>query len=239
MKKQVVLGVGAHPDDMDFTAAGTIAKMVAEGAEAYYLICTDGSRGSRHNKTAHEELARLRKEEQLKAGKIIGLRDILFLNHCDTQLIVDLTLKEEIVRVIRSLRPAIVITMDPHCYYTPKSPWKHHTAFINHTDHRAAGLATMDAVFPLARDCMIFPEHEKEGLLPHKVEELWFCAFDRRDYIVDITSTFEKKIRALAAHKSQFDDFARIKQEVVNHAIHFADEEEFEFAESFIRLVLD
>lgn len=238
MKKIIVLGVGAHPDDMDFTASGTISKMVEEGADAYYLICTDGSRGSRHHNVTHGELAKKRRDEQHAASKILGLKDIFFLDHQDTHLVSDQMLKEQIVRVIRTIRPTVVITMDPTFYFSTSSPWSGHS-FINHTDHRAAGLATMDAVFPLSRDRLSFPEHEAQGLKPHKVDELWFTSFERREHVVDITSTFEKKIKALAAHVSQFDDFPRVKQEVVSHAIHFAHEEEFEFAESFIRLVLD
>ena len=238
-KKQVVLGVGAHPDDMDFTASGTIAKMVEEEWEAYYLVCTDGSRGSRDHKISHQELAKTRRREQEKAGKIIGLKDIFFLNHCDTQLMCDPSLKEEIVRVIRIVKPTVVITMDPTFHFSSISPWNKNTSFINHTDHRAAGLATMDAVFPLARDLLSFPEHQKEGLKPHKVDELWLTSFEQKEHVVDITKTFEKKIKALAAHKSQFDDFPKVKKEVASHAVHFAKEEEFEFAESFIRLILD
>ncbi|MBI2442942.1 MAG: PIG-L family deacetylase [Candidatus Levybacteria bacterium] len=238
-KKQVILAVGAHPDDMDFTASGTIAKMVMEGWDAYYLICTDGSRGSRHHKTTHEELTKTRREEQEEAGKIVGLKDIFYLDHRDTQLPCNPLLKAQIVRVIRITRPQVVITMDPMFHYATSSPWNRNVAFVNHTDHRAAGLATMDAVFPLSRDRLSFPEHEQQGLMPHKVSELWFTSFEKKEYVVDITKTIEKKIKALAAHKSQFDNFAKVKEEVLSHAKHFADEEEFEYAESFIRLVLD
>lgn len=238
-QKRVVLGVGAHPDDMDYTASGTIAKMVEGGWDAYYLVCTDGSRGSRHHTITHEELAKTRQEEQKTAGKILGLKDIFFLNHCDTQLMCDPSLKGEIVRVIRTVKPQVVITMDPTLHFSSRSPWNKHVSFINHTDHRAAGLATMDAVFPLSRDRLSFPEHEVEGLGQHKVDELWFTSFEEKDYVVDITKTFEKKMKALKSHRSQHDDFSKVEKEVRDHASHFADEEEFEFAESFIRLVLD
>src|SRR3989338_11004138 len=108
--KKVVLGVGAHPDDMDFTASGTISKMVEEGWDAYYLICTDGSRGSRHHNTTHEELAKTRRDEQEAAGKILGLKKIFYLDHQDTHLMCNPLLKEQIVRVIRTVKPNIVIT---------------------------------------------------------------------------------------------------------------------------------
>lgn len=238
-KKKAVLGVGAHPDDMDFTASGTIAKMVEEGWDAYYLICTDGSRGSRLNHTTHEVLANTRRDEQRASGEILGLTDVFFLDYCDTQLMCDPDLKEKIVRVIRTVKPSVVITMDPTFHFSTTSPWKKDFAFVNHTDHRAAGLATMDAVYPLARDLLSFPEHAEDGLEPHKVDELWLTSFDRKEHVVDITGTLEKKMKALEAHKSQFDDLPRLKEKVISHATHFAEEEEFAFAESFIRLVLD
>ncbi len=236
-QKKVVLAVGAHPDDIEFTASGTIAKLVEEGWDAYYLICTDGSRGSRHHNTTHEELAKTRREEQEAAGKILGLKKIFYLDHQDTHLMCNPLLKEQIVRVIRTVKPTVVITMDPTFYFSTRSVWRK-GSFINHTDHRAAGLAAMDAVFPLSRDRLSFPEHEQQGLSPHKVDELWFTSFDKKEYVVDITGTFEKKIKALAAHKSQFDNFSKVKEEVMNHAIHFAKVEKFQFGESFIRLVL-
>jgi len=239
MAKNIVLGVGAHPDDMDFTSSGTIAKLVEEGWDAYYLICTDGSRGSRHHTTTHDELKKTRQDEQREAGKHLGLKDFFFLDFEDTQLMCDPKLKEEIVRVIRTVKPKVVITMDPTFYYSSSSPWNKHMSFINHTDHRAAGLATMDAVFPLSRDRLSFPEHELEGLKTHKVDELWFTSFEKKEYVVDITNTFDKKLKALSSHKSQIDDFEALEREVRAHAAHFADEETFEYAESFIRLVLE
>lgn len=236
--KKVVLAVGAHHDDMDFMASGTIAKLVEDGWDAYYLVCTDGSRGSRHHDTTHEDLAKTRQEEQEAAGKVLGLKKIFYLNHIDTHLMCNPLLKEQIVRVIRTVKPNIVITMDPTFHFSTTSPWRKEGASINHTDHRAAGLAAMDAVFPLSRDRLSFPEHEQQGLLTHKVDELWFTSFEKKEYVVDITKTFEKKIKAVAAHKSQFDNFLKVKEEISHHAKHFAQGEEFEFAESFIRLVL-
>ena len=118
MKGKIVLAVGAHPDDMDFGASGTIAKWTSEGASCYYLICTDGSRGSTEPRMTHKKLAKIRKEEQIETCRFLGVKKVFFLNHADTQLVADLTLKEEIVRVIRELRPNIVITMDPTFYFT-------------------------------------------------------------------------------------------------------------------------
>lgn len=235
--KKTILAVGAHPDDMDFGASGTIAKFITEGYDAYYVLCTDGSRGADDPEMTHEKLAATRKREQLAAGKILGLTDIFFLDHPDTQLVVDMQLKEELVRIIKQVRPQIVITMDPTFYYSIEPMWGD-AHFINHSDHRAAGLATMDAVFPLSRDRLTFPQHEKDGLHPHVVEELWFTNSIEKRHLVDITSTFEKKLRALECHTSQFDDFPAVKKRMTTRAIAFAKEEGFTFAENFTRLLL-
>lgn len=235
--KKVILAVGAHPDDIDFTSSGTIAKMVEEGAEAYYLICTDGSRGSSDPKMTHKKLVQIRQQEQKNAGRILGLKNIFFLSYKDTQIECNLSLKEDIVRIIRSLKPDLVITWDPTFYYVADSPWTD-KSFVNHSDHRLVGQATMDAVFPMARDRLTFPKHEKNGLMPHRVEELWLICLDKKGHLVDITRQIEKKLEAIAAHKSQFDDFPRVKARVVKRALTFADEESYEFAESFTRLTM-
>lgn len=229
--------MGAHPDDMDFGASGTIAKFIEEGYDVYYVLCTDGSRGADDPEMTHEKLAATRRSEQIAAGKILGITDIFFLDYPDTQLVVDMQLKEELVRIIKQVKPQIVITMDPTFYYSVDPMWGG-AHFINHSDHRAAGLATMDAVFPLSRDRLTFPQHEKDGLAPHVVEELWFTNSIEKRHLVDITNTFEKKLRALECHKSQFDDFPAVKKRMTTRAIEFAKEEGFAFAENFTRLIL-
>ena len=129
--------------------------------------------------------------------------------------------------------------MDPAYLYTTNSLWKE-GASVNHSDHRAASTAAMDAVYPLARDRAIFPGHISDGLDPHITSELWFTSFEKKgNHIVDISGTLEKKINALAQHKSQFDDFAGVKEEVMRRAQIFAKEESFEHAESFTRLVFE
>lgn len=236
--KKVLLAVGAHPDDMDFGASATVAKFIEEGWDAYYVVCTDGSRGSSDPQMTHEMLAEVRKGEQVGAGKILGLKDMFFLDHTDTELIVDLRLKEQLVRIIRTVRPQIVITMDPTFFYTAETIWGS-TSFVNHTDHRAAALATMDAVFPMARDRLTFLEHEQDGLKPHKVTELWFTKFNgERGHIVDVSKTFEKKLKALQAHVSQFENWEETKERVTKRAQHFAEGTEYAYAENFTRLVM-
>ncbi|MDP2637894.1 MAG: PIG-L deacetylase family protein [Candidatus Levybacteria bacterium] len=236
MKNKIILAVGAHPDDMDFGASGTIAKWVSEGATAYYLICTDGSRGSEDPKMTHKKLAATRKEEQLEAAKVLGVKKVFFLNHTDTQLVSDLKLKEQIVRIIRIVRPDTVITMDPTFYYS--TDFFNGFGFINHTDHRAAALATMDACFPLCRDRLTFPEHEKVGLRSRKVKEVLFTNFEKKDFIVDISKTFDRKIKALSLHKSQFSNFKEVEDRVKKRAKLLGKSKGYKFAENFVKITL-
>lgn len=233
---KTILAVGAHPDDMDFTSSGTIAKYIAEGATAYYLICTDGSRGSADPEMTHEQLTQVRKVEQIKAAEVLGVKEVFFLDHSDTQLDASIRLKEQIVRFIRKLKPQIVFTMNPTFYFAV-DPFGTGISAVNHTDHRAVGLATMDAVFPLARDRLTFPEHEIEGLSPHKVDELYFPTHEK-GLVIDITEYFEKKLEAIASHESQYESFDEIKERMTKRAEYFAKNEKFRLAENFVRLVL-
>lgn len=226
----VVLGVGAHPDDLDFGASGTFAKWAKEGAECYYLICTDGRKGSDNPKMTEEKLVKLRREEQEEVAKVLGLKDVFFLNHPDTELVADLKLKKEIVRIIRKVKPDIVVTLDPNFIYSKAR------GNINHTDHRAAGLAALDAVFPLARDRLTFKEFEKEGLKPHKVSTVYLTSFEEPTEIVDISSTIDFKLKALAAHKTQ------VKQQALDWVKQVAKivgaKKGFKYGEGFIKLNL-
>lgn len=244
MKNKVVLAVGAHPDDMDFSSSGTIAKWVEEGATAYYLILTRGCRGSNDPKMTSEKLIKIRKKEQEAAAKILGVRKVFFLKHTDTELVADLKLKEEIVRVIRTVQPHIVITMDPTFYYVPYLSF-YGFGFVNHSDHRAAGLATLDACFPMARDRLTFPEHEKKGLKPHRVEELWLVNLVKTDVLVDITKTINKKFQVIACHKSQVNDWQSLESRFRKRAAYFgkkknlpAGRQGYKYAENFTRIKL-
>ncbi len=235
MNRKVILGIGAHPDDLDFTAAGTIAKWVKEGATAYYIIATDGSRGSDDPKMTHDKLIKIREEEQKAAAGILGVSEVFFLSHADTQLVPDEKLKEQIVRYIRKLKPDIVITLSPDLFFKPS---ENYDGYVNHTDHRAIAVAVMDCVFPLARDRLTYLNHESEGLTPHKVKELLFMNLTDPEYIVDITDTFDKKLAALGAHKSQFKDLEALKKRQTARAERFGKERGYKYAENFTRIIL-
>ncbi len=224
-----VLGIAAHPDDLDFGASGTFAKWAKEGASCYYLICTNGCKGSDDPKMTEAKLVKLREAEQRKAAKVLGLEGVFFLGHNDTELVADIKLKKEIVRYIRRLKPDIVVTMDPTLVYSRRG-------FINHTDHRAAGMAAMDAVYPMARDRLTFRELEKEGLEPHKVKTLYLVNFDNSTEVVDISSTMGVKEAALECHESQIDKDS-IKR-VRKMGSMSAKGTKYRYAERFVKLDL-
>jgi len=229
VKNKVVLCVAAHPDDLDFAASGTVAKWAKQGAACYYLICTNGCKGSDDPAMTEKKLIKIRRQEQLAAGKVLGLKDVFFLKHNDTELVADLTLKKEIVYYIRKLKPEIVITMDPTFIYSS-------FGFINHTDHRAAGQATIDAIFPMARDRLTFPEQVRQGLMPHKVKTLYLTSFYKASEIIDISDSIELKLKALKAHKSQIGNAAITM--VKEWAKQFGEKRGYRFAEGFIKLNL-
>ncbi len=223
----IALGIAAHPDDLDFGASGTFAKWVKEGASCYYLICTNGCKGSGDPRMTEAKLIRIRKAEQKAAAIELGLKGVFFLKHNDTELVADIGLKREIVRHIRKLRPDVVVTMDPTFVYSK-------AGFINHTDHRAAGQAAIDAVYPMARDRLTFRELEREGLKPHKVATLYLISYGNGDEIVDISGTIDTKLRALACHGSQITDeglgWARKRAAIAGKA------KGYKYAEAFVKL---
>lgn len=230
LEPKVVLGVAAHPDDLDFGAAATMNKFALNGAKIHYLILTDGSKGSEDRSIAPQQLIKMRRDEQREALKIIGGEGVTFLDYPDAGLEISQNLKRDIVKEIRRLKPDVVITMDPSVLYSTARN------FINHPDHRAAGQATLDAVFPLARDYLTFPELISEGFEPHKVKTLLLTNFDNANYFVDVSDTFETKIAALSAHSSQVGDMEAVKERIREWATKNGEQAGCKYAESFMRL---
>ncbi len=186
------LVVVAHPDDAELLCAGTVAKLCRTGWEVYYCLVTSGDKGTKDPEMTPQRLAEIREEEQREACRILGVRDVFFLRYPDGFVRNDETLRGAIVRLIRRLRPHTVIT------------WDGFRRGFNHSDHRAVGIATYDAVFPASRDPFYYPEHIiEEGLTWHRVGELLLAGSDEPDYFVDISDYFDLKIEALLAHRSQ------------------------------------
>ena len=206
---ETALVIAAHPDDGDFGAAGYSAQLAAKGWDVFFLICTNGAKGTEDRAMTRERLIALRREEQREACRRMGVKDVFFLDNEDGELVYDRRLLEQIVRHIRQLRPGTVITHDPTDIIIRDS-------FINHPDHRAAGTAALDAVYPTARDHLNFPEHLAEGLEPHKVREVLLWSSNQPNFDVDISALVDLKIHALTAHVSQFgkqEDFAAFSRE--------------------------
>lgn len=191
-----VLAVMAHPDDIDFGGAGTIARLTDAGAEVVYCLVTDGDAGGHDRELDREGMAALRRAEQTAAAKCVGVTDLRFLGYRDGVVEQTLGLRRDIARVIRQVRPDLVITSTPERNYDRISP--------SHPDHRAVGGATLDAVYPDARNPYAFPELlADEGLEAWTVREVWMIGSMTPNHYVDVTATVDRKIAALRAHESQ------------------------------------
>lgn len=227
---KVVLGVAAHPDDLDYGAGGTLAQFSAAGAEVHYLILTDGGKGTADKTTKPGALTEIRRQEQRAALKVLGGKTVQFLDYPDGHLEVTMDLKKDIVQVIRQLKPDVVVTIDPTFAYAADF------GLINHPDHRAAGQATLDAVFPLARDCHAFPELCDAGMEPHNTSSILLINLAQSNYCVDITDTFETKLAALAAHTSQMKDKASLKHRLERMALMAGKQLGCRCGEAFMRI---
>lgn len=193
-----VLAIAAHPDDLDFSAAGTIARWTSAGIEVVYCIVTDGDAGGFDPDVARSDIPAIRQAEQRAAAKVVGVEDVHFLGHPDGALVPGLELRRDISRVIRQVRPERVVSQ------SPERNWARIQA--SHPDHLAAGEATLCAVYPDARNPFAFPELMEEGLGPHSVAEVWLMAAPEPDVFVDITEHVEAKLAALRCHESQLPD---------------------------------
>lgn len=188
--------VVAHPDDAEYGCSGTVAKWCRQGMEVVYVICTDGSKGSSDLKITPQRLARMRRKEQLAAGKVLGLEDVVFLEYEDAMLLPTLELRRDITREIRRHKPDILICPSP--YRSLRG-----TRYLGHPDHQAVGEATLSAVYPAARDRLTFPELLKAGFEPHKVRELLIMDDEGADKWIDVSDTIEIAIEAIKQHASQ------------------------------------
>lgn len=226
-----VLVVAAHPDDIEFGAAGTVARWVNEGARVRYLLATHGDKGSDDPAADVAALAALRDREQRDAALEIGVEGVDFLDEPDGQVEPSLRLREQITRAIRSFRPEIVMTHDPTVLFV-NNEW------VNHPDHRAVGQVTVDAVFPTARDPLNFREHLDEGLEPWKVAELYLWSTNEANRLVDIEATLDHKVAALSRHASQFRSFDEIARWVRRRSEELGERAGYRAAEGFRRVTL-
>jgi LmbE family N-acetylglucosaminyl deacetylase len=195
---QRALVVTAHPDDVDFGAAGTVAVLTDAGVAVTYCLVTDGDAGGSDRSITRQAMAMQRRDEQRRAAKEVGVHDLIFLGCPDGRVVADLDLRCRISRVIREVRPQLVITQSPERNLD--------RIYASHPDHLAAGEATLCAVYPDARNPFAFAELLAEGLEPWTVDEVWLMAGPASNSPIDVTDQVDRKIAALMAHESQHHD---------------------------------
>jgi LmbE family N-acetylglucosaminyl deacetylase len=186
----------AHPDDADFGPAATAARWIDVGSAGWLVCCTSGDAGADDWRTDPLELAAVREAEQRDAAAIVGYEGVSFLHQPDGALANDLALREQLVREIRTFRPDAVLAVDPETLF-------YGDGGVNHADHREAGIAAVDAVYPAARNAMSFPWLARDGLEPHVVRRLYLFWSNHASAWVDVTATLERKLAALRAHATQ------------------------------------
>jgi LmbE family N-acetylglucosaminyl deacetylase len=194
-----VLMITAHPDDVDFGAAGTVAQWTDAGLDVSYCIITNGEAGGSDRSVSRSEMAAIRQTEQTAAAKQVGVHELHFLGYPDGRLEPSIGLRRDLARVIRLLRPDRVVCQSPERNYVRMG--------ASHPDHRAAGSAALDAVYPDSRNPFAFPELLTDDKLePWTVREVWISGGPTPTTFVDITETFHRKVAALRCHVSQISD---------------------------------
>jgi LmbE family N-acetylglucosaminyl deacetylase len=199
----LILVIAAHPDDVDFGSAGTIARWTDAGIDVRYCIVTDGDAGGSDRSVSRPDMAQLRRREQTAAAGQVGVHDLRFLGYPDGRVEATLELRKDLARVIRQVQPTRVVCPSPDRFYARLG--------ASHPDHRAVGSAALDAVYPDSRNPFAFPDLlDDEKLEPWTVQEVWLSASPGADHFVDITDTFERKVAALQEHASQIGDPAEL-----------------------------
>lgn len=202
-----VLAIFAHPDDIEFGCVGTIARWVQAGARAAYVLVTSGDVGIAKPGMTNERAAEIREAETVRAAEIAGVTDVTFLREPDGMVENTMDLRKRLVREIRRFRPEVVLTDDPTLLFTPFGG-------VNHPDHRAVGMAAIDAVFPACGQPNLFQELEEEGLTAHKVRKIYLTSRGQGDTYVNISDTIDLKIAALKAHVSQVGEWEEMESRI-------------------------
>jgi LmbE family N-acetylglucosaminyl deacetylase len=190
------LVIVAHPDDIEFSCAGAVARWTREGSRVSYALLTNGAAGSSDPQMTRDRLASLREAEQRAAAKVVGVERVDFLGYEDGLLEPTLELRKQVVRLIREVRPEVVVTTDPTSRWFGDS-------YINHPDHRAAGEVTLAAVIPGSDTRLAYPELLDEGLEPVKLRGVWLMMNSEPNLVVDITEVMDRKVESLRCHVSQ------------------------------------
>jgi LmbE family N-acetylglucosaminyl deacetylase len=194
------MAINAHPDDIEFSCVGTLARWARLGTRVIYVLCTSGDVGIAEPGMTREKAAQIREAESIEAARIAGVNQVVFLHEPDGLLQPTLELRKKLVREIRKYRPEVIITGDPTIVWSGDD-------YINHPDHRASAMAALDATFPAAGQPNLFEELEQEGLTAHKVRKVYAHVWEKADVFINIEETIGIKVAALRAHKSQLKDW--------------------------------
>jgi LmbE family N-acetylglucosaminyl deacetylase len=228
------MSIHAHPDDQEFTVAGTLAKWSRAGCEVISVVITSGDAGSNdptHDAAYKPALARLREGEQNAANEILGINQTIYMHYPDGELEPTLALRKELTKLIRAHKPDVVVTGDPQAVF-------YGNGYINHPDHRAAAQAATYAVFPSAGSRLLFAELLKEGFEPHNVKRLYLHGPEKPDTWVDISETIDAKLAALKKHASQLGDWDPEKM-IREWAAEEGKEKGMAYAEAYKVMVLE
>jgi LmbE family N-acetylglucosaminyl deacetylase len=226
-----ILCISAHPDDNEFTVAGSVAKWAREGREVVFCLVTSGAAGTNEHTPHNDGLVPVRERECWEAAKILSVKDLVFLRYQDGGVEPTLGLRRDLTRVIRRYKPDVVVCGDPTVRW-------YGNEYLNHPDHRAVASAALDAIFPSADTRYIFPELLAEGLEPHKVQEVLISGASLPDTWIDIGDTLELKCAALKAHASQVGSGEWVGELLRQWAARTGKRVGIPYAESYRRMVL-
>lgn len=227
--RERVMVVMAHPDDPEFLAGGTVAKLAREGREITYVIVTNGNKGSDDPAITSELLAPIRQDEQRQAARVLGVERVEFLGYEDGELEDTRAVRRDVTRQIRRWRPDLIITQNPTRTHADFPGW--------HRDHRITGGVVLDCIYPLARDRLSFPELLPE-YQPHRVREVYLIQWEHPRLVVDIADTIEIKLAAISRHVSQIGDFKAVEARVRARATTLGTGMGHAYAEGFDRVAL-
>ncbi|GAC1326403.1 MAG: PIG-L family deacetylase [Chloroflexota bacterium] len=235
-ENRTYLVVVAHPDDCELTCAGAVARFVTQGDTGVLLVATGGGRGGRDPGSVEEVIAATRRHEQQDAAAVIGFQEVVWLGFTDGELQNDLLLRGALVEHVRRVRPDVAIFMDPLTVI-------YRDSYVNHSDHRALGMALLDALYPQASNAGYFPEHITRGLTPHKVPEILLAQTERPNFWVDVSNTLDVRFDALRCHRSQMrlwpDGGEAIIQQQRAFATDLGAQYGVQYAEEFRRVVVN
>lgn len=220
------MAIVAHPDDIEFGCAGTIARWVQEGCKVAYVLVTSGDVGIADLSITRERAAEIREAETLAAAKIVGVEDVTFLREPDGMVENTLALRKKLVREIRRFKPEVVFSDDPTMVFNPQGR-------INHPDHRAVGTATVDAIFPCAGQPHFFQELVEEGITAHKVRKVYILSRGQGDTFINISDTIDLKLAALKAHVSQVGQMENLDKMMRDRTAQLGTGKEMAHAEVF------